>query len=77
MAEFLYSLPEDFLISKRRQNIFREAMKDIMPKAIINDKIGFEVDSVSWKKEYPESINNLLNKSRNSSAFHIKILNLT
>jgi len=45
MAEFLLSLPENFLISKNGQtkHIFRESMRGIVPDEILDrqDKIGF------------------------------------
>jgi asparagine synthase (glutamine-hydrolysing) len=47
IAEFLLSLPEEFLISEDgvTKNVFREAMRGIMPDSHIDrkDKIGFEV----------------------------------
>ena len=46
IAEFLFSLPENYLISDTglTKNIFRAAMKGIVPDKILNrkDKIGFE-----------------------------------
>ena len=46
LAEFVLSLPEEYLISNdgRTKNIFREAMRGIVPDSILNrkDKIGFE-----------------------------------
>lgn len=45
LAEFLLSLPEEYLISKNGQtkHIFREAMRGIVPEEILDrqDKIGF------------------------------------
>ncbi|MBV35105.1 MAG: asparagine synthase (glutamine-hydrolyzing) [Rickettsiales bacterium] len=63
MAEFLYSLPESYLISEQgdTKHIFREAMKGIVPEEILNrkDKIGFDAGSESWKKHYIEKLSNL------------------
>ena len=48
IAEYLFSLPENYLISDKglTKNIFRSAMKDIVPDQILNrkDKIGFETN---------------------------------
>jgi asparagine synthase (glutamine-hydrolysing) len=47
IAEFLLSLPEEFLISEDgvTKNVFREAMRGVMPDSHIDrkDKIGFEI----------------------------------
>ena len=44
-AEFLLSLPEEYLVSKsgETKSIFRESMKGIVPQRILGrkDKIGF------------------------------------
>jgi asparagine synthase (glutamine-hydrolysing) len=55
-AEFLLSLPENFLISRKgvTKNIFRDAMSGIVPDVILNrkDKIGFETPTDDWLKKY-------------------------
>lgn len=52
IAEFLFSLPEDYLISETGQtkHVFREAMRGIVPDTILNrkDKIGFETPMQEW-----------------------------
>jgi asparagine synthase (glutamine-hydrolysing) len=52
MAEFLLSLPEDFLISPqgRTKHIFREAMRGIVPDEILDrkDKVGFATPEQVW-----------------------------
>lgn len=54
-AEFLMSLPSDYLISKSgvRKYVFREAMKGILPEEIRNraDKIGFFADDSLWLRK--------------------------
>ncbi len=64
LADYLYSLPEKFLISEQGEtkHVFREAMKGILPDEILErkDKIGFEADSVDWKDLYKEEICELL-----------------
>ena len=56
LAEFALSLPENYLISSegRTKNIFREAMKGIVPDLVLNrkDKIGFETPEDNWIKDY-------------------------
>ena len=52
IAEFLFSLPENYLISDDgvTKHIFRNAMKGIVPKEILErkDKIGFEPTEDQW-----------------------------
>ena len=67
MAEFLLSLPEEFLISEDgvTKNIFREAMRGIMPDSHIDrkDKIGFEVSENKWLMSMSGHFKKLLKKS--------------
>ena len=48
IAEFLFSLPENYLISDKglTKNVFRNAMKGIVPDKILQrkDKIGFKTN---------------------------------
>lgn len=52
LAEFLLSLPEEYLISDEgtTKHIFREAMRGIVPDSHLNrkDKIGFETPQSDW-----------------------------
>jgi asparagine synthase (glutamine-hydrolysing) len=52
MAEFLLSLPEEYLISKsgETKHVFRAAMRGIVPDAILDrrDKIGFSTPEKDW-----------------------------
>lgn len=52
LAEFLLSLPEDYLISREGEtkSVFREAMRGIVPAEILDrrDKIGFETPERAW-----------------------------
>lgn len=52
MAEYLLSLPEEYLlsISGETKSIFREAMRGIVPNEILSrkDKIGFSTPEFSW-----------------------------
>ena len=47
LIEFLFKLPEDFLVSNdgRTKSVFRSAMRGIVPSEILDrkDKIGFAV----------------------------------
>lgn len=55
MAEFLLSLPEEYLISDHGQTkyIFREAMRGIVPDEVLDrkDKVGFETPELNWFKQ--------------------------
>jgi len=52
MAEFLLSLPENYLLSDDgvTKYVFREAMRGIVPDQILDrkDKIGFETPDNQW-----------------------------
>jgi asparagine synthase (glutamine-hydrolysing) len=54
MAEFLLSLPEEYLISPQGETkrVFRAAMRGIVPDVILDrkDKIGFETPEQHWLK---------------------------
>lgn len=62
LFEFVYSLPEDYLVSQnaRTKNIFRDALIGIVPEKIINrrDKVGYEAGSKLWKGMYLKFIKN-------------------
>jgi asparagine synthase (glutamine-hydrolysing) len=64
-AEFLLTLPEEFLISNEgiTKNIFRESMKDVVPGEILSrkDKIGFKTtDKISQQLINDEFKNKIL-----------------
>ncbi|MGI9273447.1 MAG: asparagine synthase (glutamine-hydrolyzing) [Endozoicomonas sp.] len=52
MAEFLLSLPEDYLLSPagETKHVFRHAMRGIVPDEILHrkDKVGFETPQPMW-----------------------------
>lgn len=60
LAEFLLTLPEEFLISQygETKSIFRSAMRGIVPDAILDrrDKVGFETPMVSWISDMKRSV---------------------
>lgn len=55
LVEFLYSLPEEFLISDRAETkaVFRTAVQGLAPEAILmrRDKIGFATPEEAWLKQ--------------------------
>lgn len=67
LANFLLSLPEDFLISKdgTTKHIFREAMRGIMPDSHIDrkDKIGFATPESTWLLSMMDVIQQWLEES--------------
>lgn len=60
MAEFLLSLPEDYLLSEDGQtkSIFRAAMRGIVPDSILDrrDKIGFQTPEQQWLLQIREQV---------------------
>ncbi|MCW5933796.1 MAG: asparagine synthase (glutamine-hydrolyzing) [Fimbriimonadia bacterium] len=52
LAEFLFSLPEEYLVSEEglSKRVFREAMRGLAPDTILDrrDKIGFATPEKSW-----------------------------
>lgn len=67
MASLLLSLPEHFLISDKGEtkHIFREAMKGIVPEAILTrrDKIGFSTPEEDWLRKASPMIRKVLLES--------------
>lgn len=65
MAEFLLSMPENYLISEKgvTKYIFREAMRGIVPDSHLDrkDKIGFETPEVEWLLNMSEAIESWIN----------------
>jgi asparagine synthase (glutamine-hydrolysing) len=61
LADFLLSLPEEYLISQsgESKHIFRQAMRGIVPDSVLDrrDKIGFVTPMTDWLKKFiPASI---------------------
>jgi asparagine synthase (glutamine-hydrolysing) len=54
LAEFLFRLPEEYILGPdgRSKNVFRQAMRGIVPDAILDrrDKIGFATPEQRWLK---------------------------
>jgi len=64
LVDFLYSLPEDFLISDRGETkaVFRAAMRGLAPDAILDrrDKIGFAAPEQTWLGESGQWLDGVL-----------------
>lgn len=60
MADFVLSLPENYLISSKGEtkSIFRAAMRDIVPDAVLDrrDKIGFSTPEQVWLTQLADQI---------------------
>jgi asparagine synthase (glutamine-hydrolysing) len=73
MAEFLFSLPEDYLISLQGEtkSLFRAAMRGIVPDEILDrkDKIGFATPDKTWLKELEGEINTWIDPVINQLDF--------
>ena len=67
LAELLYSLPENYLISANGQtkHIFRQAMRGIVPDEILDrkDKIGFDTPEEDWRRSMIDEINHSLEQT--------------
>lgn len=66
LVEFVFSLPEEYLISieGETKSVFREAMKGIVPSEVLNrkDKIGFQTPERNWVMEFKENINEIIER---------------
>jgi asparagine synthase (glutamine-hydrolysing) len=64
LVNFLFSLPEHFLVSSDGQTkcVFRAAMRGIVPDVILDrkDKIGFETPMSKWMSAVAPDIKNIL-----------------
>ncbi len=73
MAEFLFSLPEEYLISLNGEtkSLFRKAMRGIVPDEILDrkDKIGFATPDKIWLKELEEQISQWVDVSLSKVDF--------
>ena len=71
IAEFLYSLPEEFLVDSHgtSKSILRHAMRDIVPDEILDrrDKIGFATSESTWMLNRQEWVREILTRSRSIS----------
>jgi asparagine synthase (glutamine-hydrolysing) len=64
LAEFIYSLPEEFLLSDSGTTklVLRRAMQRRVPQPILNrrDKVGFETPYVSWLESMRSEVERVL-----------------
>lgn len=64
LAEFMLRLPQEYLISNRgvTKHVFREAMRDIVPDAILDrkDKIGFDTPGDRWLTGLKDEISEII-----------------
>jgi len=64
IAEFIFSLPEEYLVSNKgvTKHIFRDAMKGIVAKEILErkDKIGFEPPENQWLESLKPHISSVI-----------------
>jgi asparagine synthase (glutamine-hydrolysing) len=64
IADFLFSLPEEYLISAQGEtkHVFRQAMRGIVPDSVLDrrDKIGFATPEQQWLKCLGEQARNWL-----------------
>jgi asparagine synthase (glutamine-hydrolysing) len=68
LAEFMLSLPEEYLISQDgvTKHVFREAMRDIVPDEILDrrDKVGFATPEKRWLQELRPWLGSVLDPDR-------------
>jgi len=67
LAELLFSLPENYLVSDEgiTKHVFREAMRGIVPDEILDrkDKIGFTTPESKWLMSMAQVIEGWINSS--------------
>jgi asparagine synthase (glutamine-hydrolysing) len=68
LAEFLLSLPEEYLLSSEGESkhVFREAMRGIVPDQILDrkDKVGFATPEKRWLQELKPWVSAVLSPDR-------------
>lgn len=73
IVNFLYSLPEEFLISDEGETkaVFRKAMRGIVPNPILDrrDKIGFATPEETWIGDVKDWVENVLESERINDMF--------
>lgn len=77
LVQFVFTLPEDYIISSSgvSKAIFRQAMRGIVPDAILDrkDKIGFATPEKQWLTTLRPWVEEVLNSE---TAYHIPALNI-
>jgi asparagine synthase (glutamine-hydrolysing) len=79
LIEFMYKLPENFLVSDKGETkfIFKKAMKNILPFEILNrkDKIGFNSPDKKWIVQYlKNNMNSILEELKNFEMLNFLIV---
>ncbi len=78
LVEYLYSLPEEFLLSEDATSkyVFREAMRGIVPDVILDrkDKIGFATPEKNWLTKMDFWVVDKLKSSESMAVFDTKEL---
>ncbi len=78
LVEYLYSLPEEFLIAKDGTSkfVFREAMRGIVPDAILDrkDKIGFATPELAWLVKMNAWVEKCLDQGGTLGCFDLELL---
>lgn len=78
LAEFLLSLPENYLISDKgvTKHIFREAMRGIVPDSHLDrkDKVGFATPESTWLLSMTDEIRNWIHEAPNIQFLNKDIL---
>jgi asparagine synthase (glutamine-hydrolysing) len=78
IVEFVFSLPEHFLLSKngRTKNILRDALADIVPKEILDrkDKIGFAASEKELLEVLSSEIDEILNPLKSLNFINIQAI---
>jgi asparagine synthase (glutamine-hydrolysing) len=77
LVEYIFSLPTHFLFSNKgiTKHVFREAMRGIVPDAILNrkDKIGFATPELDWLSTHKEFFLSLVNNSNSEIIDTVKL----
>lgn len=78
MAEFMMSLPEDYLIAAdgTTKAIFKKSMRGIVPDEILDrrDKIGFATPEKNWLSLLSHWVEKQLNDAKDLPIFHVNEL---
>lgn len=78
ITEFVLSLPEEYLIDQSglTKSVFREAMRGIVPDAILDrrDKIGFETPENKWFPGLSAWVKPVLEKAKESKLLNYQVI---
>ena len=81
MAEFLLSLPEEYLIAPdgTTKSVLRQAMRGIVPDSVLDrkDKIGFATPEKGWLQSLAPWVEDTLAGTREIPLFHTEAIHAT